>query len=111
MAKRVRFKTKDGTIVSFTKKKRKKKSSKASPSGSVHAVVRISPRDGGAFNASIYANGIYIARTWRMSPADAYRDAQRKAGVRGAYVIPRSVSTAPLYRGESIAFGEVFSIG
>ncbi len=47
----------------------------------------------------VYDCTIGNVTTWRASPADAFRDAARIAGFEGAYVIPRSVPTAPLYTG------------
>jgi hypothetical protein len=75
----------------------------------MNATIRIAPRSTYGFNISIMAGGVNVARTWRATPASAYTDAQRLAGIKGAYVIPHHVDVSPLYRGASIVFSEALS--
>lgn len=79
----------------------------------MHARICIAPRfypdqDEG-FGCSIAVDGRTVASAWRISPELAYRDAQRLAGVSGAYCIPRSVDVRPLYKGAAIRFTDTLT--
>lgn len=55
------------------------------------------------FWATVFCNG-KKGREWRASPADAFHGACVKAGMTGAYRIPRSVNLETLYAGNAIHF-------